>query len=601
MMNPVTPPPGDDPLFGNKVSGLLDCALGSVAPGASASSWEPLDPEHVARLLPQYRVTRMLGRGGMGAVYQGIQVALERLVAIKILPAELSANADFTSRFQREAQMLGSLNHPGIVTVHDFGQTGEGHLYFVMEFVDGTDLAHVLHAQRLDPDQALDLTVQICEALQHAHSKGVLHRDIKPANVLLTRDGRAKLADFGLARPTNPQGSEVTSASLIMGTPDYMAPEQWLGHADHRADIYALGVMLYEMLTGTRPQGVFDPPSAKARVDTRLDEVVVKAMRQEPDRRYQEVSELRQDVERIRTTHPPVPGQTPRTAKQRSGFEKTAWALLAVVMLGLACAFWMLAARDGGKSPAPLASPAATKQPDGVHADEPPKAAAAPLPAPSSSGPASATPVPDPPKVQAPVPAPSPTPQQPVPANVSVNALPPSAPPASPAPVAAPPAIEFFKEQAPELMDWILAPLEDPVPDRLRPDLTEMREDLVDEGRSRPVSSMDAYRSAYYLCEGLLAALAEREKARVAAGYRAAQAVANETGVNQTLESRRNYLMSWPQFHREKSQREALRRQSGSRVATSVEAQKVAWNTQVERLRSGLDKLDRQFRAAMRG
>ena len=136
--------------------------------------------------LPQYHVQRLIGRGGMGAVYQGTQVSLNRLVAIKLLPAVFSANADFMARFQREAQTLASLSHSGIVTIYDFGTTSEGHLYFVMEFIDGTDLAHAMHTQRLAPDQALELTMQICEALHYAHAQGVVHRDIKPANVLLT-------------------------------------------------------------------------------------------------------------------------------------------------------------------------------------------------------------------------------------------------------------------------------------------------------------------------------------------------------------------------------------------------------------------------------
>jgi serine/threonine protein kinase len=207
----------------------------------------------------------------MGAVYQGTQVSLNRLVAIKLLPAEFSANADFMARFQREAQTLASLSHSGIVTIYDFGTTSEGHLYFVMEFIDGTDLAHAMHTQRLAPNQALELTMQICEALHYAHSQGVVHRDIKPANVLLTRDGRAKLADFGLARPLSTERTQLTASHIVMGSPDYMAPEQWQGKADHRADIYALGVMLYEMLTGSRPQGAFDLPSIKAQVDARLD------------------------------------------------------------------------------------------------------------------------------------------------------------------------------------------------------------------------------------------------------------------------------------------------------------------------------------------
>ena len=258
-------PDPNDPLLGNSISGLMDCALNTTVANTPTAPWQPPEPEHVAQMLPQYHVEALIGRGGMGAVYRGKQVQLNRSIAIKVLPAELSANAEFMTRFQREAQTLASLSHNGIVTIFDFGTTTEGHLYFVMEYIDGTDLAHALHTQRLEPDQALELTMQICEALHYAHSQGVVHRDIKPGNVLIGRDGRAKLADFGLARPLSPERTQLTASNVVMGSPDYMAPEQWQGKADHRADIYALGVMLYEMLTGTRPQGAFYLPSIKSK------------------------------------------------------------------------------------------------------------------------------------------------------------------------------------------------------------------------------------------------------------------------------------------------------------------------------------------------
>ncbi len=214
--------------------------------------------------------------------------------------------------FEREARTLAKLHHPNIVGIHDFGQTSEGHLYFVMEFVDGTDLARIISTGSLEAMQALALTIQICEALQYAHSQHVIHRDIKPANVLVTQDGHAKLADFGLARPLDENDiAGLTASHLVMGTPDYMAPEQRAGLGDHRVDIYALGVMLYEMLTGRRPHGIFDPPSMKVQVDVRLDEVVIKAMRQEPERRYQQASEMRTDVDRIRSTPQPKIAQPP--------------------------------------------------------------------------------------------------------------------------------------------------------------------------------------------------------------------------------------------------------------------------------------------------
>jgi serine/threonine protein kinase len=243
----------------------------------------------------------------MGAVYQAVQEVLERTVAIKLLPAELSSDADFVARFRREARTLAKLPHPGIVSIYELGQTTEGHLFFVMEFVDGSDLAQMIRASALEPGQVLELTAQICEALQHAHRQGVIHRDIKPANILVTKEGRAKLADFGLARPVDAGDGSARASSIVRGTPDYMAPEQRTGQGDHRSDIYAVGALLYEMLTGRRPKGIFDPPSAKVAVDARIDQVVIKALQQEPERRYQQISEMKTDVELLRTPSAEAP------------------------------------------------------------------------------------------------------------------------------------------------------------------------------------------------------------------------------------------------------------------------------------------------------
>ena len=266
-------------------------------------------PEELARLLPQYRIEGIIGRGGMGVVYKAHQGTLERTVAIKLLPAELTEDPNFVARFEREARTLAHLEHPGIIHVHDFGQTSAGHLYFVMEFVDGTDLYQLIHGPGLTSAQALDLVSQICDALQYAHGKGVVHRDIKPANILITREGRAKLADFGLARPVQSgESGQLTRSRVVMGTPEYMAPEQKRGEGDHRVDLYALGVMLYEMLCGRTPQGAWQVPSQQVPVDVRLDQVVIKAMQEEPARRYQQASEVKTDVDLIRTSA----GETPK-------------------------------------------------------------------------------------------------------------------------------------------------------------------------------------------------------------------------------------------------------------------------------------------------
>lgn len=335
---PDDPPssPDLDPLFGNRISGLLECALAGSDAGSSnamTEHWEPPTPEHIAVLLPQYQIEHLIGRGGMGAVYKGRQITLNRPVAIKILPAELARNTDFVARFHREAQLLASLSHQNIVTIFDFGQTSEGHLYFVMEYVNGTDMHRLIHKSpvKLQPAQALNLTIQICEAMQYAHEMGVVHRDIKPANVLVTRDGRAKLADFGLAmKPADaaspssqaplPQGFETGSPDVaalrftqpgqILGTPPYAAPEVYRGLADERSDIFALGIMFYEMLTGQVPEPRYQLPSERVSVDHRVDDVVIKALEAEPEARFQKASEMKQAVERATrplSKAPPIP------------------------------------------------------------------------------------------------------------------------------------------------------------------------------------------------------------------------------------------------------------------------------------------------------
>src|SRR4030095_1219839 len=249
-----------------------------MAAGGSAD-WAPPGVEGLAAFCPGYQIEALLGRGGMGAVYRARQPSLDRLVAIKLLPLEISADEEVAARFRREARALARLQHPNIIAVHDFGTTTEGHLFFVMEYFDGTDLACLLRGGKLDVAQALDVVRQTCEALQFAHAQGVVHRDIKPANVLVDRDGRVKIGDFGLAKLTGTNDlRDQTQPDTTFGTPDYTAPEQWRGQADHRADIYSLGVIFYEMLTGEVPHGVFDPPSKKAAVDARLDPVVLRAV-----------------------------------------------------------------------------------------------------------------------------------------------------------------------------------------------------------------------------------------------------------------------------------------------------------------------------------
>ncbi|MBI2477786.1 MAG: serine/threonine protein kinase [Planctomycetia bacterium] len=292
-----------------------------------ASRFEPPAPEELAARFPQLEILALLGRGGMGAVYKARQRGLDRLVALKILPPEVSVDPAFAERFTREARALAKLTHSNIVTVYDFGQAAsarhaspdpasrarrgspdpavpaDGLFYFLMEYVDGVNLRQAIQAGDMTPQNALAIVPQICAALQFAHDEGIVHRDIKPENILIDKRGRVKIADFGLAKLLGQDASDhsLTATHQVMGTLRYMAPEQMQGsrEVDHRADIYSLGVVFYELLTGELPMGKFAPPSKRVQVDVRLDEVVLRALEQEPEQRYQHASEVKSDVEAI--------------------------------------------------------------------------------------------------------------------------------------------------------------------------------------------------------------------------------------------------------------------------------------------------------------
>ena len=268
--------------------------------------------EEVARLFPQLEVLECLGCGGMGAVYKARQPRLDRLVALKILTCDredATHEARFVERFQREARALAKLSHPNIVAMYEFGQA-EALPYFIMEHVEGLNLRQLERAGKLSPREALEIIPQICEALQFAHDEGIVHRDIKPENILLDKKGRVKIADFGIAKIVGREGdrANLTAEQQVIGTPHYMSPEQVESpqRVDHRADIYSLGVVFYEMLTGELPLGKFAPPSKKVSVDVRLDEVVLHTLEKEPERRYQHASEVRSDVESIASGAAPV-------------------------------------------------------------------------------------------------------------------------------------------------------------------------------------------------------------------------------------------------------------------------------------------------------
>jgi serine/threonine protein kinase len=341
--------------------GLGRCVDGSgrVRSGPAPESEVAFDPpsvEELAAHFPQLEIVELMGRGGMGAVYRARQRNLDREVALKILPPALARRSGFAERFACEAKALAKLNHRHIVAVYEFGQA-EDLFYFVMELIDGVSLRQLLTSGRLAPKEALAIVPQICEALQFAHEHGIVHRDIKPGNILLTRQGEVKITDFGIAKlaaadlaqsPATEamarKPKELTTTEGVLGTPQYMAPEQAdrSCEVDHRADIYSLGVVFYEMLTGELPTGKLERPSEKVLIDVRLDEVVLRALAAKPERRYQEAGEMQREVETITgswQTHPSA-WQRPRwprglrTAVRRWWL----WLLLAGIF---SVAFWL--------------------------------------------------------------------------------------------------------------------------------------------------------------------------------------------------------------------------------------------------------------------
>jgi serine/threonine protein kinase len=271
----------------------------------------------------RYRILRVLGEGGMGTVYAGEHVEIGKGVAVKILHPQYSRQQDLVERFRREARAASRIGHPNIIDVTDFGTTEDGCAYFVMEHLDGIDLADVLsHERVLDPARACQIAVQICRALEAAHVAGVIHRDLKPENIfLVSRDGRAdfvKVLDFGIARSLGTDSRRLTNPGIAMGTPEYMAPEQALGGpADRRSDIYSVAALLYEMVTGTPPHGDGDdasmmrkqepprpPRELRADLPDELERVILRSLELDPAKRHQRMSALEYDLTKTLSGRP---------------------------------------------------------------------------------------------------------------------------------------------------------------------------------------------------------------------------------------------------------------------------------------------------------
>ncbi|OQR60645.1 serine/threonine protein kinase [Streptomyces maremycinicus] len=273
--------------------------------------------EEPRRLGGRYELGHVLGRGGMAEVYLAHDTRLGRTVAVKTLRADLARDPSFQARFRREAQSAASLNHPAIVAVYDTGEDyidGVSIPYIVMEYVDGSTLRELLHSGRkLLPERTLEMTIGILQALEYSHRAGIVHRDIKPANVMLTRNGQVKVMDFGIARAMGDSGMTMTQTSAVIGTAQYLSPEQAKGEqVDARSDLYSSGCLLYELLT-VRPPFVGDSPVAVAyqhvreepqppsvfdpEITPEMDAIVLKALVKDPNYRYQSADEMRLDIE----------------------------------------------------------------------------------------------------------------------------------------------------------------------------------------------------------------------------------------------------------------------------------------------------------------
>ncbi|MGJ8697832.1 MAG: protein kinase domain-containing protein [Verrucomicrobiaceae bacterium] len=261
-------------------------------------TFEAPDPEELSALIPSYDVTQLIAVGGMGAVYEAVQTSLDRKVAIKLLPAEF-ADESFRKQFAAEARAMAQLNHPNLIGIYDFGEA-DGMPYIVMEHVPGKSLYYSSYNKKIDQAVAIKLITEVCEGLAHAHDHNIIHRDIKPANILLDQGAHAKIGDFGLASASDESDEE----GIVYGTPGYAAPEILIDAANvgKPSDIFAIGVMLHQLLTGQMPDDDPRPASRQARCDPRIDRIIRKATKENPAERYQDATEMAADLKAIAST-----------------------------------------------------------------------------------------------------------------------------------------------------------------------------------------------------------------------------------------------------------------------------------------------------------
>ncbi|MBC8351901.1 MAG: SUMF1/EgtB/PvdO family nonheme iron enzyme [Planctomycetes bacterium] len=284
--------------------------------------------------LSDVEVIELIALGGMGAVYKSRQRKLDRAVALKILPPQQASDPERQERFERECRTLAKLNHPNIVTIYNAGRV-EGFPYLIMEYIEGASLRELLVEGSPSAEEVLRLIPQICAAMQYAHDSGIVHRDIKPENILVDVNGNAKVADFGIAKlATEPESDSITltETGVRMGTARYMAPEQVADTAgvDHRADIYSLGIMFYEMLTGRLPTADWKAPSLETDIDKRIDQVIQRSIKEAPEERYQQAQEVHHELEQISSAAP-----------QAGGWVVTCVGLLIACVISLVAFFWI--------------------------------------------------------------------------------------------------------------------------------------------------------------------------------------------------------------------------------------------------------------------
>ncbi len=281
-----------------------------------------IEAERSGQKIPGYKILGKLGAGAMASVFKARQLSLDRTVAIKVLPRKFSSNPQFIERFYAEGRAAAQLNHPNIVQAYDVGKAGDYH-YFVMEFVDGrTVYDDIVRHKRFSEADALDIVIQIAEALQHAHERGLIHRDVKPKNIMINRQGMAKLADMGLARAVSDKEMAEAEAGKAFGTPYYISPEQIRGELDigPPADIYSLGATLYHMVTGSVPfdgknpaavmhkhlkADLVPPDHVNPKLGAGISEVIEMMMAKDPRRRYKDCKDLLIDLRAVRAGKPP--------------------------------------------------------------------------------------------------------------------------------------------------------------------------------------------------------------------------------------------------------------------------------------------------------